>query len=45
MKFEASEFMIEASFTADTIAIRMKNSNFRIIYLKPDWTVKEIKMF
>jgi hypothetical protein len=36
---------IEASFTGDTIVIRLDQTRFRIFELFPDWTVKQLKMF
>ena len=39
---------IEASFTADTLVIRQNKTwgtEFRIIYLNPDWTYKEERDF
>ena len=38
-----SELKIEASFTADTLVIRVNKTDFLIINLNRDWTYKEFR--
>ena len=45
IKSDASEVMIEASFTSDTLVIRENKTDFTIINLNPDLTFKGIRFF